>query len=136
MEGIEAYVYGFLGLGANLQQRFIGVVGAFNAHDLTAVSAFLDDNVILTTLTPAITHTGRAAVEAYLGQKFQQVPPPFFQPQLIIVDVAQSRVSGPALWTDSDTTNAHLRYAFTFALHQDDNQWYVINLWGTPGGTP
>ncbi len=136
MEDIEIYVNRFLDLGASLLQRFNDVVKAFNMHNYAAVSGFLDDSVTLTTLTPPVTYYGKTAVVDYLQAKFLQVPPPFLQPQSTLVDAARSRVSGPALWTDIDTANAHLRYEFTFALHPSDNQWYVINLWGTPGGMP
>jgi hypothetical protein len=116
-----------------LEQRFHKLVDAFNNQDSPAVNTLLDDKIVLKTLnSPQQTLTGRTAVLAYLGNKFTQVPPPFFKVLKANADSARGRVNGPALWSDHDTDGRHLAYIFTFVLHSNDHQWYAAELRGTP----
>ena len=121
----------FLTLTSNLLMRFIGVVQAFDAHNTRAVGDFLDENVILNTLTPPVMITGKKNVLTYLDNKFRS-DPPYFVPSSMNLSAPTATVSGKALWIDKDTGPAgeFIDYSFTFVLHTDSN-WYVINLWGT-----
>jgi hypothetical protein len=123
----------FLTLTGNLLMRFIGVVQAFDAHDTRAVGDFLDDNVILDTLTPPVMIIGKTNVLSYLDAEFKKDPSIYFGPVSTNVSAPTATVSGRALWIDNDTGPAgeFIHYSFTFVLHTDGN-WYVINLWGTP----
>jgi hypothetical protein len=122
----------YLDLSASLLGRFTEVVKAFNAQNLGAVAGFFDSNIILTTLTPPTIRTGINQVTNYLQVKLGETPPPLFQPEVTQVNAGTGRVSGQGLWSDQDTPHAHIRYEFTFVLHNDDDQWYVVALWGTP----
>jgi hypothetical protein len=122
----------FLSLTGNLLARFSGVVQAFDAHETYAVGGFLDENVILNTLTPPNMIIGKDNVLAYLNDvKFQDAST-YFGPLSTNVSAPTATVSGKALWIDSDTGPAGelIHYSFTFVLHTDGD-WYVINLWGT-----
>ena len=108
-------------------------VNAFNTNDWNTVEGLLDDNVILTTLTPPQTITGKPEVSDFLKKKIANDKPILTPQPPINVDATTGRVSGQAMWNDNDNgvpTTSLISYSFTFVLR--GNNWFIINLWGTP----
>jgi hypothetical protein len=137
---LNAFLQSVTDLDNSLLQRFVLAVAAFNAassgqQDWTALANLLDDNVILNTLDPPTMIISKAAVIDYLQHDIAADEPRFTPLSPINVDATSGRVWGRARWLDHDngtTTDREITYSFTFVLHNNDNAWYIVNMWGSP----
>jgi hypothetical protein len=116
-----------------LSTAFSNLVDALNNEDWAAVRDLLDENVQLTSLDYPTTYVGKGRVVAYIKTKIAKDEPVLITQQ-VYPDAITGIVTGNALWVDNDNgrrTISPITYKFIFVLHSDNN-WYAVNLSGSP----
>lgn len=135
LTGINEFLDSLTIFDDSLLKKFDEAVKAFNSGDWAAVRKLLDDNVAITKFTPPTTIRGKELVTKYIKDKIGRDEPIFTPIPPINDDSTTGIVSGKASWEDQDNnvrTNSPITYKFIFSWHAIEQQWFILNLSGSP----